>query len=327
MLKLNQLQNALAVAEYESFLRAAEAKSISQPAMSRSIQQLEKSIGVVLFNREPDRVTPTEFGKRLLARAKTIVNETEEIQREMKQLKGLGAGSLSVSMGPYPADLSGYQAISELVRQHPKLHCQVSIDKWQIIIQQVIEHSIDLGVAECSTLKHNDPTLAVEPLGRHELVFFCRKGHPLLGRNKLAKADFDGYPLAAIELPPRAAKLFPGTIKINKSTGLPSPALEIDDLAITWKIVEQTDAFAAATPAQLEPWLKRGELSILPYRRSWLTLNYGFIYQRRHQLSPAAKKYMELSRSIEARLEDKNRELMKQVFPNPKKANSVAKSK
>jgi len=327
MVKLNQLGNALALATHGNFYRAADAQSISQPALSRSIQQLETSLGVTLFDRDPDRVVPTEFGKMLLARASTIVGEAEEIQWEMNQLQSLDAGHLSVSFGVYPAELSGCRAIGELIRLHPNLHCQIKVHEWRFIIRQVVEKSIDLGIAEISTLKHNDTTLAIEPLGQHEAVFFCRKGHPLLGRSKVSKADLDRYPLAAVNLPPRVLKLFPGMTRVSKSTGDLAPSVEIDNLAMARTIIEKSDAFGTATLLQIEPWLKSGSIEVLPYRRKWLKLSYGFIYLRHHRLSPAAIKFMELSRSIEARLAHRNRELMKQVFPDRKKAGRVAKSK
>jgi len=327
MVKLNQLRNALALETHGNFYRAADAQNISQPALSRSIQQLEISTGATLFDRDPDRVVPTDFGKILLARARTIVGEAEEIQWEMNQLQSLETGHLSVSFGVYPAELSGCRAIGELIRLHPNLHCQIKVHEWRFIIRQVIERSIDLGIAEISTLKHDDATLAIEPLGQHEAVFFCRKGHPLLGRSKVSKADLDRYPLAAVNLPPRVVKLFPGITKVSKATGDLAPSVEIDNLAMARSIIETSDAFGTATLLQIEPWLKSGSIKVLPYRRKWLKLSYGFIYLRHHQLSPAAIKFMDLSRSIETRLGHRNRELMKQMFPGPKKAARVAKSK
>ncbi|RKZ46161.1 MAG: hypothetical protein DRQ58_09130 [Gammaproteobacteria bacterium] len=316
MVKLNQLENALALETHGNFYRAAIAQNISQPALSRSIQKLENSMGTILFNRNQDRVVPTDFGKILLARAKTIVGEAGELQREMTQLQDLEAGHLSVSFGVYPAELSGCRAIGELIRLHPNLHCQIKVHEWRFIIRQVIDRSIDLGVAEISTLRDDDATLAIEPLGRHDAVFFCRKGHPLLGRSKVSKADLDKYPLAAVNLPPRVVKLFPGMTRVSKTTGDLAPSVEIDNLAMARSIVEKSDAFGTATLLQIEPWLKSGSIGVLPYRRKWLKLSYGFIYLRHHQLSPVAIKFMELMRSIETRLMRRNMELMKQMFPD-----------
>ena len=324
MVKINQLQNALALETHGNFYRAATAQNISQPALTRSIQQLEKSMGVVLFNRNSDGVVPTEFGKILLVRARTIVSESERLQQEMNQLQDFDAGHLNVSFGVYPAELSGCRAIGELIRLHPNLSCRVNVHEWRFIIQQVIENKIDLGVAEISTLKHDDATLASEPLGQHDAVFFCRKGHPLLGHSKVSKADLDMFPLAAVNLPPRVVKLFPGLTTVSKSTGDLVPSVEIDNLAMARTIVEKSDTFGTATLVQIEPWLKSGSIKVLPYRREWLKLSYGFIYLRHHQLAPAAIKFMELSHDIEARLARRNRELMEQIFPKSKKIKRVA---
>jgi len=326
MVKINQLQNALALETHGNFYRAAIAQNISQPALSRSIQQLEKSMGVVLFDRNQDGVVPTNFGKILLVRARTIVGESEKLQREMLQLQDLDTGHINISMGVYPAELSGCRAIGDLIRLHPNLSCQVNVHEWRFIIRQVIENKIDLGVAEISTLRQDDATLAIEPLGQHEAVLFCRKGHPLLGHRKVSKADLDKYPLAAVNLPPRVIELFPGMTTVSKSTGDLVPSVEIDNLSMALSIIETSNAFGTATLVQIEPWLKSGSIKVLPYRREWLKLSYGFIYLRHHQLAPAALKFMELSHDIETRLARRNRELMEQIFP-AKKTRRVAKSK
>jgi len=314
MIKLNQLENALALDAHGNFYRAATAQNISQPALSRSIQKLEDSVGVKLFNRHPDRVVPTDYGQMLLRRAKTIVGESEELQREITILQNLGAGHLSVSMGVYPAELSGCRAIAELVRLHPNVSCHSNVHEWRFIIRQVLESRVDLGIAEISTLKKTDPKLVVEPLGQHPAVFFCRKGHPLLARKKVSKADLDAYPLAAVNLPPRVVKLFPGMTHISKLTGDLVPSVEIDNLAMASTIIEGSNAFGTATLVQIEPLLKSGRIEVLPYRRPWLKLDYGFIHLRHHRLSPAVELFMELARNIETELTKRNRELMKQIF-------------
>ena len=98
MAKLNQLENALALNAYGNFYRAANALNISQPALSRSIQKLEQSLGAILFERLPDRVVPTEYGKLVLSRAKTIVSETEQLHREITMVQSLQTGFFPLSV-------------------------------------------------------------------------------------------------------------------------------------------------------------------------------------------------------------------------------------
>jgi hypothetical protein len=56
------------------------------------------------------------------------------------------------------------------------------------------------------------------------------------------------------------------------------------------------------------------QVEVLPYRRPWLKLDYGFIHLRHHRLSPAVELFMELARNIESELAQRNRDLMKQIF-------------
>ena len=120
-LKLRQLSHALAVWRHGSFRRAAAEQHLSQPALSRSIQNLEESLGVLLFDRQTTEVTPTAFGEALLRRAETILIEAAELEREMKLMKGLDIGRFSVAMGVYAAEMSGNLPLAEFLSAHPGL--------------------------------------------------------------------------------------------------------------------------------------------------------------------------------------------------------------
>src|SRR6056297_262108 len=177
--KLRQLAHAVALCRFGSFRRAAEAEHISQPALSRSIQSLEESLGVVLFDRHSTEIAPTAFGEALLARAGTILAEAEELEREMQLLQGLDTGRLSVGMGLFAAELSGDPALADLLKAHPKLRVSVRLRYWGELENAVLSREVDLGFGEVAHLK-NSPELLVDPVGCHELVFFCRPGHPIL---------------------------------------------------------------------------------------------------------------------------------------------------
>ena len=70
---LRQLRHVLALDQYRNFARAASALGLTQPALSRSIQALEKSIGGRLFDRDRTRVEPTPVGERLIAEARPLL--------------------------------------------------------------------------------------------------------------------------------------------------------------------------------------------------------------------------------------------------------------
>ena len=323
MIKLQQLAHAVALSRHGSFNRAAEAQHISQPALSRSIRGLEESLGVLLFDRQAPGIMPTLYGESLLRRATALLDDAAELEREIALLQGLEAGSISVALGAYAAELSGQRAVGELVRQHPNLRCRVKLCGLRLLAEQVVQRALDLGLAEISTQRDVE-RLQVEPIGQHEMVFYCRRGHPLLSRRQVSKSDLDAFPLASIRVPPRGASLLPGRWQLDADTGDLVPQAEVNDLATAHTIVRASDAFGVATPLQIEPWLRSGELRVLPYRAPWLKLDYGFISLRRRLLSPAAERFMEIVREIEADLAPRNRALIDDIFPNSKAEDSGA---
>jgi DNA-binding transcriptional LysR family regulator len=309
MITLKQLRHAMAVAQHCNFHRAAEAENISQPALSRSIRALEELLGVPLFDRQGASVEVTLYGKVLLQRAGNALVETEELQREIQLLKGLETGDLKIAMGVYAADMSAGRAAGELVARHPGICCRLKLASWKDLAALVTTRKVDLGIGEISTLE-TEPELTVEPVGRHRVILFCRRGHPLAGRARLSADDLSAYPTVAPRLPPRAVGLFPGRTRLDRVTGDLLPSIEVDDLASARLVISTSHAFGVATPVQIEPWLRSGEFEVLAFDAPWLELHYGFIYLRNRMLSPAAEAYMELVRRTEQEVSKRNQALI-----------------
>jgi DNA-binding transcriptional LysR family regulator len=323
MIKLQQLVHALALSRHGTFHSAAKTQHLSQPAFSRSIRSLEDSLGVPLFHRQTPAVTPTLYGEALLRRAATILEETQELEREIELLQGLETGHFAVAVGAYAGDLSANRAVAELIARYPNLHYKVKLSSWRRVVDLVRERAVDLGVAEISTLG-TEQDLEAEPIAQHDMVFFCRRGHPLLARQTVSKADLDAFPLASIRVPPRGVGLVPGRCELDADTGDLIPQVEVYELTTARALILVSDAFGIAAPLQIEPWLRSGELVVLPYRPSWLKLDYGFIHLSNRTLAPAARRFMAIVREIEAELDLRNRTLIGQIFANSEGASGEA---
>jgi len=91
-LALRQLRHVLALDQFRNFARAADALGLTQPALSRSIQLLERSIGAKLFDRDRSRVDPTVIGERLIEQARALVNHASDVEKDLQQVLGLEVG-------------------------------------------------------------------------------------------------------------------------------------------------------------------------------------------------------------------------------------------
>ncbi len=103
MLNLRRLEHFTVIAEEKSFQKAALRLNLTQPALTRSIQTLEESLGLQLFNRAHEGVNLTDAGQRVLPRALRMLGDAESLKREAQQLVGVDTGHVHFGVGVFPA--------------------------------------------------------------------------------------------------------------------------------------------------------------------------------------------------------------------------------
>ena len=102
-LDFRQLRNFVALVEYGSFNRAAEAVCLSQSAFSRSIQALEQSVGHPLFDRQSKLPTLTLHGQKLLPYARRFQELNVELSSQLREADDAQNGEVAFGCGPAPA--------------------------------------------------------------------------------------------------------------------------------------------------------------------------------------------------------------------------------
>jgi len=299
---LRQCRHVLALDQHRNFARAALALGLTQPALTRSLQVLEKSIGARLFDRNRARVEPTPVGERLIERARRLVEQARDIERDLNQMLGLEVGLLRIGAGPYPADLSVGTALGRFVKNHPQVLVDLAVADWPALTRRVTAGEIELVVADIG-LADQDDQLVVEPLPQHQAYLFCRTGHPLAGRASLTIDDVRSYPLVATSLPPRLDSLAARDRRGLRSTlpeGTTAPEIHVDSFALVLPVVLQSDAIGGAAPSQICGELARGEVLMLPLELPWLRTRYGIIRLANRTPSPAAEAFLQILREVEA---------------------------
>lgn len=298
-LDLRQLRHFVEVARHRNYAQAAQSLGLSQPTLTRSVQALERQLGTRLLDRGRRGAEPTAVGRLLLARARELLHEARETEREISLLLGLDTGFLSIGTGAYPAEISVGTAVARLVQRHPGLTVDVAIDDWSQLIEQVVDGTIDLAVAELAGAE-DDERLSVQPLPQHHGWFFCRAGHPLASAASPTFDDIKRFPLASTSIPPRLQQLV-------SSGGGDSPAglgrTRVDTFSLMCRVVRETDAIGMAIHPMLADDLAARRFVMLPIDLPWLVTRYGIIQPARHTPSPSAVAFIDLLREIEAGIE------------------------
>ncbi|VVP74788.1 HTH-type transcriptional regulator GbpR [Pseudomonas fluorescens] len=309
-----RLRQFLALIEHAHFGRAAKALGISQPALSKSIQLLESELGVTLFDRRTEGVVLTAFGQLLQEKSHRVLVAEEDLRRDIALLAGGDIGALKVALGPYPSITSGYASIARLHARHPQIKVTAHVAGWREVAHQVAVGSVDLGIAEISTLQGREE-FTCELLGEHEGRLFCRPGHPLLSQKRPPTlAQTLDYPWVASRIPLRlAAHLLPATMgcagAYDALTGDFVPAIEIDVPMQIVKFVESSNALALGNLSTFEQEIRAGEIVPLPIHDLALRTRYGFIYLKERSLPPAVETYMREVRVVEEEMCERERVL------------------
>ncbi len=306
LLDIRAFQQVAAVGRLRSFGRAAEALGISQPALSKSIRLLERSLGVSLFERSRRGVSATTYGEILLAAAGPMLRNVDEVLAEIRRVQGLEAGSIRIGAGPFALELSVAAAAFQMARRHPGLQLRVVQGGWEALTRDVANGALDVAVAEVAAAEQ-EASLAVERIGAHQGSFYCRAGHPLLSRDRLTFDDIASFPLATSPLPGRIATFFERHAvagRVEPASGLFLPALTLDEVALMKRAVRETDAVSWAPVVLIADEVRQGALVPLPFQADWARLNYGIIRRADKPITPALDAFLSELRSVEGRLRD-----------------------
>jgi len=284
---LRALAHARALADHASFARAARALHITQPALSRSIQQLERRLGVRLFDRGRGRVEPTETGRLFLVYARELLARASDLSREMAVIKGTGTGRLAIGAGTYPAEGIVDTAVAALLRQYPALSLRVVVDNWSNLLELLRKREVDLVIAE-ATLARADPELEVTALARYQGYFVVRPDHPLTRLRTVKLPEVLDYPIVSTaRLPARLLDpLLKGARAEPSSRSVEIPSVTCESLAMMKRVAAISDAVAILPLKMAVREIEAGELAALPLAEPWLNASFAVIRLARRSLSP-----------------------------------------
>src|SRR6266403_96340 len=153
---LRQLRYFDALVRHGHFGRAAEACSISQPALSMQIKEMEEALGGVLLERNARQVALTKFGEGLAERVRDILRSVDELGDFARASRDLLMGRLRVGMIPTVAPYLLPTVIGNLTRMHPELDIHVRETVTPKLIRELAEGRLDTAIV---ALPVSEPSL------------------------------------------------------------------------------------------------------------------------------------------------------------------------
>jgi LysR family transcriptional activator of glutamate synthase operon len=188
---LRQLRYLVALADERHFTRAAAREHVAQPALSQQIRKLEEEVGVALVERTTRKVSITEAGELLVARARRILSECNAAHAELEALRGILTGHVSLgamhTMGPVDVSL----ALAIFHQRHPGVELTVLEQSSEELAEMLRDDVLDLAYLSV-TERIESHGLGLHQLVSEEIVVILPRPHPLAKRSGVRMSELAG---------------------------------------------------------------------------------------------------------------------------------------
>jgi DNA-binding transcriptional LysR family regulator len=295
-LKPRDLHVFMAVAEHGNMAKAANSLAISRPVVSKTISELEHTLGVPLFDRNPQGVEPTLYGRALLRRSVAIFDDLRQSVKEIEFLADPTLGELRLGCSDWAAGAVG-EAVDRLSHQYPRFTFDVmSAGDGATLLRELRSRNIELFVAilEDSFRKEDIDT---EILYDDPLIVVVDAQHPLVRRRSIALAELLNEAWA---LPPAntvAGAYIRGAFEKN-GLAFPNTIISTYSMIIQFNLVATARFITLLPKSMLEVMAKRVSIKALPVHLPATRRKMAIVVLKKRTLSPIAQLFIKTVRAV-----------------------------
>ncbi len=277
------MRSLLAVAEAGTITEAAERLNVTQPALTRRIQQLEEHLGVTLLSRSRSGVSLTTIGEQVLPEARALAVRYDHLRAQVAALARLEGGTVRVGGGATAVSFVLPDAIAAFQSEHAGVRFQLKEAGSREIAESVADGRLELGVV---TLPVPERELDVHPLVEDEVVLVCRHDHPLARRRRLEVAQLAGLGVVGFEAGSAIRQLIDGALQAARVEM--NVVMELRSIPSIVRMVVTTGNLGFVSRLGVEA---DGEVRALRVRGLDIRRQLAVVSRRGAALSPAAGRF------------------------------------
>ena len=282
---LNDLQAFRAVAELNSFRKAADALHVSQPAFSRRIEKLEEALGVRLLERTTRRVSLTSVGREFDRKVQQLLDDLDQTLLGIRGVAGTRMGEVSIACVPSTVYYYLSQVISRYHERYPKIRVKVLDAGANDVLSAVSNGDADFGL---NFVGSQETDIDFTPLLEERFVAACRRDHPLAKRRRVTWTELAAYDYISV------SKVSGNRLLLDQALsnlpGRPQAIYETQHVTTMLGLVE-AGLGVAAVPSMAMPAADHPLLVSVPLSEPLITRKIGLIRRKGRSLSPAAQQF------------------------------------
>lgn len=297
-LKLRHLQLLVALDQFRHLGRAAEFLSVTQPAVSKTLAEIERMFGLNLFVRSTRGTEPTAYGLTVVRFARSVLADYARTQDEIAAVASGGAGRVAVGAMVVATPGPLVQAV-QLLKQRSAL-TTVLVEEGDLtrLLPRLRVGELDLFVGRLEP-GYASPDLETEALYREPMAIVVRPDHALAGIAKPHWRDLAGQPW--VVPPPWASS----RIKLEQQfykhrLAPPADIVETASFLVTLSFVRERPAVGFLAQGVARHYAREGLVKVLPLKVPIELPPVGIITLRNRVRTPAAAALMECLRQVAA---------------------------
>ncbi len=289
-LKLRHLVLLDALGRSHNMHLAAQQMNITQPAATKILQDIEELFGLVLFERLPRNMRPTDLGEFVIRFARETLNATGKFVEELDHMRKGGHGVLLVG-ATYGIAYLLSPSIMKMKQKRPLLAIRVLERTSDILITELEEKNLDLVIGRF-TAEHQHNFFDFRDIAATQMCVAVNPAHPLLAEPRLSLAQLMDWPWILHPLSTPTRKLFEETLA---DKGLKSPVnlVETTSIFTTLQLLQGSDMIAIFPVSAVRDYIRRGMISRLPITFDRQLEDYGILSRKGEPLGAAAAEFVE----------------------------------
>ncbi len=233
-MELHQLECFIAVLEQGGFKRATARLGITQAAVSYQIKRLEEELGVQVFHRGKDGITPTDAGRALLDHAHQVIAAVREAHRAVRELGGGATGEIRIGTIKCIGTYFLPRVLWEIRSKHPMVRPRLSYRNSDELLEALLAHQLDVALLADPP---PDQRLEHELILEERISLVSRPGHPFHGKNTVEVAQLRDAHFVALSPQTSTGALIQHYVdQLGIST---APAYSADDVETVKMMVEE----------------------------------------------------------------------------------------
>jgi len=186
------MEYIIAVDQHGHFGKAADTCGITQPTLSLMIKKLEEELDVQIFDRESHPVKATEFGRKIIDKAKVVVFNSNQLVEMTKSEKELSSGEIKIGMISTVAPVLIPGLFSYLLKNHSRVQPNVQEMLAEDILDRLKKAELDMGIVVSPV---DDPDLLEIPIFHEKFLAYVSPDYPLYEKTELQSKALLDHPV------------------------------------------------------------------------------------------------------------------------------------